>query len=91
MWVATQDLARSAAHPFYRRLNCVLDDAQFDAFVEGACQLLCPGDGAAGSVPWSVFSAVAARLLRGSRLGAGDCMAAFHHQAAIHRHSVVSS
>ena len=37
MWVATQDLPRSAAHPFYRRLNRVLDDAQFDVFVEGAC------------------------------------------------------
>ena len=36
MWVATQDLPRSAAHPFYRRLNRVLDDAQFDVFVEGA-------------------------------------------------------
>jgi transposase len=35
--VATQDLPRSAAHPFYRRLNRVLDDAQFDVFVEGAC------------------------------------------------------
>jgi transposase len=37
MWVATQDLPRSASHPFYRRLNRVLDEAQFDAFVEGAC------------------------------------------------------
>jgi transposase len=37
MWVATQDLPRSAAHPFYQRLNRVLDEAQFDAFVEGAC------------------------------------------------------
>ena len=37
MWVATQDLPRSAAHPFYRRLNRVLDEAQFDTFVEGAC------------------------------------------------------
>jgi transposase len=37
MWVAAQDLPRSAAHPFYRRLNRVLDEAQFDAFVEGAC------------------------------------------------------
>jgi transposase len=37
MWVATQDLPRSASHPFYRRLNRVLDNAQFDAFVEGAC------------------------------------------------------
>jgi len=37
MWVVTQELPRSAAHPFYRRLSRVLDDAQFDAFVEGAC------------------------------------------------------
>lgn len=37
MWVAAQDLPRSAAHPFYRRLNRVLEEAQFDAFVEGAC------------------------------------------------------
>ena len=37
MWVATQDLPRSVAHPFYRRLNRVLDEAHFDAFVEGAC------------------------------------------------------
>ena len=37
MWVATTDLPRSAAHPFYERLNQVLDDAAFDAFVETAC------------------------------------------------------
>src|SRR3954449_8368148 len=37
MWVATQDLPQSAAHPFYRRLNRVLDEAQFDVFVEDAC------------------------------------------------------
>jgi SAM-dependent methyltransferase len=36
-WVATQDLPRTAAHPFYRRLNRVLDERHFDAFVEGAC------------------------------------------------------
>ena len=37
MWVATQDVPRSAAPPFYRRLNRVLDEAHVDAFVEGAC------------------------------------------------------
>ena len=37
MWVATTDLPRSAAHPFYERLNEVLDDAAFDTFVETAC------------------------------------------------------
>src|SRR6266446_2979857 len=37
MWIATSDLPRSAAHPFYQRLNRVLDDARFDTFVETAC------------------------------------------------------
>ena len=36
MWVATQDLPRSAAHPFYTRLNQILDEHDFDGFVEGA-------------------------------------------------------
>jgi len=29
MWVATQDLPRTAAHPFYTRLNQILDQAAF--------------------------------------------------------------
>ena len=35
--VATEDLQRSAGHPFYERLNRVLDNAGFDVFVEGQC------------------------------------------------------
>jgi transposase len=38
MWVATQDLPRSAAHPFYARLNEILDKADFDEYVESLCQ-----------------------------------------------------
>jgi len=37
LWVATGDLPRSGGHPFYERLNRVLDDAGFDVFVEGQC------------------------------------------------------
>ena len=37
MWVPTADLPKSAGHPFYERLNRVLDDAGFDAFVEAQC------------------------------------------------------
>jgi transposase len=37
MWVATQDLPRSAAHPFYARLNQILDKADFDGHVESLC------------------------------------------------------
>lgn len=35
MWVATQDLPRSAAHPFYARLNQVLDQHDFDGMSRG--------------------------------------------------------
>jgi transposase len=38
MWVATEDLPRSAAHPFYRRLNQAFDQDDFDRYVEGLCQ-----------------------------------------------------
>ena len=34
MWVATEDLPRSAAHPFYTRLNQILDQHDFDRYVE---------------------------------------------------------
>ena len=37
MWVPTADLPKSAGHPFYERLNRVLDDAGFAAFVEAQC------------------------------------------------------
>src|SRR5579872_6779650 len=38
MWVATNDLPRSAAHPFYTRLNQILAKHDFDQYVEGLCQ-----------------------------------------------------
>jgi transposase len=37
MWVPASELPRSAGHPFYERLNRILDDADFDAFVEAQC------------------------------------------------------
>src|SRR6185295_2712017 len=37
MWIATQDLPRSASHPFYTALNGVLDQNGFDEYVEAAC------------------------------------------------------
>jgi transposase len=38
MWIATQDLPRSASHPFYTRLNRILDKAGFDSHVERLCE-----------------------------------------------------
>jgi transposase len=38
LWVAASDLPTTAAHPFYQRLNALLDEHDFDPFVEGLCQ-----------------------------------------------------
>ena len=37
LWVTTAELPTSAGHPFFERLNQVLEAAGFDAFVEGLC------------------------------------------------------
>ncbi len=36
MWVTSQGLPRSAAHPFHTRLNQILEEDYFDRYVEGA-------------------------------------------------------
>jgi len=38
MWVATTDLPKSEGHVFYRKLNQVLAEAGFDAWVEDLCR-----------------------------------------------------
>src|SRR3989475_3876153 len=38
MWVSTTDLPVSPGHPFYARLNTILDEAGFDRFVEEQCR-----------------------------------------------------
>jgi transposase len=37
LWVAHRELATAPGHPFYERLNAVLEAERFDAFVEGRC------------------------------------------------------
>ena len=55
MWVATADLPRSAAHPFYTRLNQILDTHEFDVYVEGLCQPFYADDGRPGLPPGRYF------------------------------------
>src|ERR1700684_2342632 len=40
LWVATVELPKSPGHPFYTRLNALLDADNFDQFVEGQCAKL---------------------------------------------------
>jgi transposase len=55
MWVATQDFPRSAAHPFYARLNQILDLHDFDGFVEGLCERYYADEGRPGLPPGRYF------------------------------------
>jgi len=55
MWVATQDLPHSAAHPFYARLNQILDEHDFDKYVEGLCQRFYADEGRPGLPPGRYF------------------------------------
>ena len=38
LWVVTSDLPKSPSHPFYERLNALLDVSGFDPFVEKRCR-----------------------------------------------------
>jgi transposase len=38
LWVATSDLPASPGHPFYARLNALLEAHEFDRFVESLCR-----------------------------------------------------
>jgi len=55
MWVATQDLPRSAAHPFYVRLNQILEQHDFDGYVESLCERFYAHDGRPGLQPGRYF------------------------------------
>src|SRR5262245_38905854 len=38
LWISTTEVPVSPGHPFYRRLNEILDAAGFDRFVEEQCR-----------------------------------------------------
>jgi len=38
IWIASGDVARSPGHPFYQRMNELLDGENFDEFAEGLCR-----------------------------------------------------
>ena len=86
MWVPTADLPKSAGHPFYERLNRVLDDAGFDAFVEAQCaSFYADGVGRPSLAPGRYF-----RLLLLGYFEGLDSERAIAWRAAVAEHSHVS-
>jgi transposase len=56
LWIATSALPTGPGHPFYTRLNAVLDAASFDRYVEGEChRFYAPRMGRPGLAPGRYF------------------------------------
>ena len=67
MWVTTANLPTNARHSFFERLNRVLEEAGFDAFVEGLCAAFYAarmGGGGGEATVGTVCPAVVHRLFR---------------------------
>ena len=55
LWVAVEEIKGGAAHPFYGRLNEILDEARFDEFAEQACGKFYSDKGRPGVAPGIYF------------------------------------
>jgi transposase len=55
LWVAANDLPRTGGHPFYQRLNAVLDAHGFDDFVEAQCATFYATHGRPSLTPGTYF------------------------------------
>ena len=56
LWIAVSDLPASPGHPFYARVNAILDEHGFDRFVEGLCrQFYAPVMGRPSVAPGQYF------------------------------------
>lgn len=65
MWVASTDLPVSPDHPFFARLNAILDAAGFDGFAEEQCrQFYAPVMGRPSLPPGRYFRLLLVRLRR---------------------------
>ena len=55
LWINTADLVAAPGHPFYRRLNDLLAQHEFDPFVEGRCEPFYATDLGRPSIPPGVY------------------------------------
>ena len=65
-WVTVAELPTSPGHPFYRKLNAILSEADFDGWVEGLCEeYYAKGSGRPGIPPGRYFRMLFAGYFEG--------------------------
>jgi hypothetical protein len=73
LWTPTAALPVSAGHPFYQRLNQILDEKKFDEYVETICEDFYAGEvGRPGLSPGIYFRLLMVDISRGSIRSAGS-------------------
>ena len=65
IWIEAASLATPVGHPFYERLNRLLDKRGFDAFAENACLSFYAKVGRPGLAPGVYFRALLVRYFEG--------------------------
>src|SRR3954449_10562950 len=55
LWIEAATLAKASGHPFYERLNVILDKKRFDCFAEQACTPFYSKTGRPGLAPGVYF------------------------------------
>ena len=96
IWIANAELARSPGHPFYQRLNELLDVEKFDPFVEGLCgKFYAATMGRPGMVPGVYFRSLLIGYFEGidSERGIAVVSGRFAGAAGVraHRHNGVNA
>jgi hypothetical protein len=68
IWIAHTELGVAPGHPFYTRLNELLEGARFDEFVEGLCAPFYHArPGATLATAWDLLSGAAGGVFRRHR------------------------
>jgi hypothetical protein len=72
LWVGHQELAKGPAHPFYDRVNELLEAEQFDVFAEKECaKFYAKNNGRPSLTPGIYFRLLLVDILKGSIRSAG--------------------
>src|ERR1700691_1979413 len=73
LWTPTAALPVGASHPFYKRLNQILDEKKFDEYVETLCADFYAGEvGRPGLAPGIYFRLLMVAISKGSMRSAAS-------------------